>query len=513
MYSNKLIFGKDQTERIVSIEHKDSEMVIFIQKPSGQISQKIVPATFWFITDKKISSKQELLSGDQFYKHIGKFPSQEQRDEVIKILKKNNIDFYRIYSAKEQSLIYNGMTYYKGLQPKEVSILSFDIETTGLNHDKSSKVLIISNTFRDHTGKLTRKLFNYDEFGSEGEMIDKWCDWVRKIDPSIMCGHNIMGYDWGYLNYLARQNGTKLKLGRDGSEIVFDQWESKFRKDGSQDLEYINCHVYGREIVDTMFLAYKYDIGRVFPSYGLKPIINHLGLEKKNRTFIDAGQIRNTYKNPEMWKLIKQYAEEDADDSLTLFDLMAPSYFYVTQNVSKSFQAIVNSATGSQINNVMVRSYLQDGHSVAKTDSINPIKGGISFAVPGVYKNLYKLDIKSCYPSQILRFKLYDHKKDPNGNFYEMVKYFTYQRFEYKKKYKETGDQSFKDLDGAAKVFINSAYGACTTPGLNYNCEAVGAKITQESRNVIDLALKWSSGYDSKYWFKIFYEKTGHKDA
>jgi len=509
-YSNKLIFGKDTSLGIVSIEHKGDLLIAYVQDENGIVNEYVDDTNkFWLLTDHSVSSKMERLAGDQHYKYIGKFSNQEERDNVVKILKKEQVDFYRIFDPKEQSLVYNGMTYYKGLQPKEVSILSFDIEATTLVHSAESKVLIISNTFRDSKGNLTRKMFCYDDYENEGEMLRDWCSWVRKMDPSIVCGHNIYGYDFQYLAYLARTNGVSLNLGRDGSEIKFDMWESSKRVDGTQDIEYYNARIFGREIVDTMFLSITYDVGRNFQSYGLKQIIKQLGMEKEGRTFIDASQIRNLYKIPEKWKLIKQYAEEDADDSLKLFDVMAPSYFYVCQSVSKSFQQIINSATGSQINNVMVRSYLQDGLAVAKTSPINPIQGGISFAVPGIYKNLFKIDIKSCYPSQILRFKLHDKDKDPKANFYEMVKYFTYQRFEYKKKFKETGNQYWKDLDAAAKVFINSAYGACTTPGLNYNCEAVGAKITKESRAVIDLALQWASGKKSDYWFEKFYTATG----
>ena len=62
---------------------------------------------------------------------------------VKDILKKNDVDFYRIYNAKEQSLVYHGMTYYKGLKPQEVSVLSWDIESSTLRHKPESKVLMI----------------------------------------------------------------------------------------------------------------------------------------------------------------------------------------------------------------------------------------------------------------------------------------------------------------------------------------------------------------------------------
>jgi len=512
-YENDLIFGKDKTERVVSIEIDGDNLILFIQNEDGSVTTEVRKNTFWFLSNDKMSSKQILLEGNQHYKWAALFNNQEEFQKAIKTTWKK--DIYTMWDPKEAALAYNGITYFKGLTPKEVSILSFDIETNGLRHTDDSFVYMISNTYRDHKGVTERRLFSCDDFVSQKEMIDSWCLWVREKDPSIMLGHHIFGFDILYLAHVAEMHETSLKLGRDGSDIKIRERTSNFRKDGSQTYEYHNALIYGREILDSFFTSIKFDISRSFPSYGLKPIIKHLGLEKDDRSFIDTSKLTEYYKNrkndPEMWEKVKRYAEEDSDDSLKLFDQMIPSFFYMAQNIPKSFQSINNSATGSQINSFLVRSYIQDGKAVAKTDDIkNGIQGGISFAVPGIYKNLFKVDIKSCYPSQILRFKLYDKRKDPNAHFYKMVEYFTYARFDLKKKYKETSDPYYKDLDGSAKQFINSAYGTLTTPGLNYNCVWMGAKITEESRKIINQSLIWASGNGVDYWMKLFKERTGN---
>lgn len=507
MYDNPLIFGKDTRTNIVSVEADGSNLVIF-KEVNGNVESEVIPNKYWLITNKKVSSKQTELKGEQYYKYLATFDDLEAQRKARQSCKKARIDFYDIWDLKESALVFNGMTYFKGLNPKDVSILFFDIETTGLVHNKDSKVLLISNTFRKN-GKIIKKLFAYDEYKNDADMLESWCRWVREIDPSIMCGHNILGYDLPYIQHCADLNDTSLKLGRDKSEIKFNPYTSKKRKDGSQDIEYYNCYVWGREIVDTMFLSITYDVGRKYESYGLKAIIKHEGLEKKNRVFYDAGEIRYKYKDPKEWKLIKEYARDDADDAMSLFDLMIPAIFYFTQSVSKSFQMMVNSSSGGQINNIMVRSYLQDNHSIAKADEItHSIKGGISFAIPNIYRQIMKIDLKSAYPSQILRFKLYDPKKDPNQNFYKLVHYFTHQRFDLKELYNETKDSYYKDREQSGKIFINSAYGSLTTPGLNYNCMWIGAKITEETRNVIDIALKWASGKDKDYWINEFTQKT-----
>lgn len=514
-----LVYGKDKTERIVSVENTyDGKFIIYREMKDGNLVSEERPSTFWLLTNEKVSSKMIDLKGTQHYQFAAKFNTFKERESVVKTLRREGIDLYRVYDHKEQSLLYHGMTYYKGMKANEVSTLSFDIETSSLQPSDDSAILIITNTFR-RNGILTKAAFCLDDYnGDEAQMIYEWVEWVRLMNPSIILGHNIFGFDIPYIKYRADYLGVKLALGRNGSTIRFDLWESSKRVDGSLDIEYKNAHIFGREIVDTMFLSITKDALKKFPNYRLKDLIRFLGLEKQDRTFIDASKIGQYYLdhlngNSEMWLKTKQYAIEDSDDALTLFDQFVEAYFIFTQSVSKSFQQMINSATGSQINNMMVRSYLQIGHSIAKTTEIvEHVAGGISFAVPDVYTNLFKVDIKSAYPSQVLRLKLFDKVKDPYEHFYRIVHFFTYQRFEYKKKFKETGDSIYMALDAAAKIVINSAYGVTITRGLNYNCPHIGAIITAETRAIIDKALIWASGYDSVHWFKIFREKCGKED-
>lgn len=514
MYSNKLIFGKNQLERIVSIEPVGDTVFIFQELQDGTIKKIILPASYWFITNNKISSKQKSLNGNQYYKYIGEFNNEEEFDSVRKILYQKRIDYYSIYDKKEQNLIRQGITYYKAMKPNEVSILSFDIESDGLKHTNKSEIYIITNTYRSPTGEIIRHSFNLDEYESQKDMLEDWCLFVREMDPSLIVGHNIYGYDFGYIRHVANLNGVELNLGRDGSPIRFNEKTTAFRKDGSQSYDYHNCYIFGREIIDTFFLSMKFDFAREFESYGLKPIVKHLGMEKADRTFIDASKIKqyfyDRHENPKMWELTKQYAIEDSDDALKLFDHMFPATFYFAQSIPKTPQQINNSATGSQINSFLVRGYLQDNYSIPKaTELTEHVQGGISFAVPNIYRNLLKVDLKSCYPSQVLRFKLYDSEKDPLQFFYKMVYHFTYERFDLKKKFKETNDKYYYEREQASKIFINSAYGLCNTPGLNFNSPRIAAKITEESRKIIDFALKWASGQGKDYWLQRFNDIIG----
>lgn len=497
-YSNDLIFGKNKLEKVVACEPYGDKLLVF-QEIDGQLVDTMIDNKYWLITSERISQKQRELSGDQTYKFIAEFDSLEEKTKVRGLVKSNKIDYWDIFNPKEASMVYNGLTYFKGLNPKDVSVLSWDIETTGLTHDDNSKVLLISNTFRKN-GVIVKKLFAYDDYKNQKQLIDAWCNWVREIDPTLIIGHNIYGYDFQYLKFVAKQNRTWLSLGRDDSNIKFDPYTSSYRVDGTQDIEYYNAHIFGREIVDTMFLARKYDIGKKYVSYGLKAIIAQEGLEKKDRQHYDAGEIRHKYKDQDEWKKIKAYAMDDADDALALFDLMVPSFFYFTQSVSKPFQTMINSATGSQINNIMVRSYLQLGHSIAKADEAYHFEGATSFGIPGIYRNCFKVDVASLYPSIIRQYQIYNKNKDPNRHFLQMVEYFTLERLKNKKLAKDTGLTYYKDLQESQKVGINSAYGFLGTAGLNYNFIPGADEVTRRGREVLQIATKYATGKDINFW-------------
>ncbi len=92
-----------------------------------------------------------------------------------------------------------------------------------------------------------------------------------------------------------------------------------------------------------------------------------------------------------------------------------------------------------------------------------------------------------------------------------MVEHFTLERFALKAKFKETGDVYYQGREKSSKIFINSAYGLCNTPGLNYNSPRTAAIITGESRKVIDFALTWASGKGVDYWMDLFEQKTKKK--
>lgn len=493
--NDNLLYGKDSQQKIVSVQVSDGSVELFIEE-NGKVRSEIRPNKYWLLSPTRIDKNWIKLNGDLHYKYGRQFSTREEFVKHRSWNKKYGV--YSIWEPKESCMVNKGITYYKGMKPEDLRVVSFDLETTGLNpEDPNAKVLLISNTSRVN-GVKTRKLFAYDEYETQEEMMKAWANWVVSQDPHVLTGHNIFGFDLNYMIHLA---GQELTLGRDGSALQQEDYEAYYRIDQSRGLTYKNVTCYGREIIDTMMLAYKHDAYlKKYDSYRLKRIIEIEGLQKDDREFYDASKIRINYKDPVEWEKIKRYCEHDADDALALFELMSPAMFFWTQMIPKSFQTVVQTATGSQINSLLIRSYLQDKHSIPKGDEAGEFTGAISDGFAGIYNNCLKWDVASLYPSIILNYKIYDEKKDPKANFLKMVETLTAERLKNKKLAKETKDPYYIALEQSQKIGINSGFGFMGAPGLNFNSPQNAALITKYGREVLQKAILWATGKSYDEW-------------
>lgn len=480
----KLIQGKNPLERIVNISYKENNIHIFIER-CGSVYESVIPYKHWTLGTLPTSNSYR-LKGNTYFKFIRYYNDEDDFQQNRKLIYQ-----YKLFNVKnipEAFMVLNGYTYFKGMTPEDVSTLSFDIETSGINPQaKDAKVFLITNTLRK--GKeLVRKTFNLKEYNNnDSEMISDWCDWVREVNPTILLGHNIIMFDLPYLDTRAEKG---LCLGRDNSVMTTEPYTRELRKDGSQSYSYSRKTIFGREVIDTFFLAIKYDIARKYQSYGLKSLIKEEKLEKIDRTFIDASKIREYYRDDSMWEKVVKYGEEDSDDALKLYDLMIPSIFYSNQMIPKTFQVMLESASGSQLNSLMLRSYLQDGYTISKASDPVQFEGAISMGITGVYRNCVRFDVASLYPSIIIQFSVENKQKDFNGNFLKIIKYLRDERLKNKALSKKTNNRFYDDLQNAQKVLINSMYGFLGSQGSNYNHPEGAAEITRHGREILKSAIK-----------------------
>jgi DNA polymerase, archaea type len=493
-YQDAVIYGKGWYERITNIDVKDDLVYLFYQDGS----HTALPMVYWFLTTDKMGSKGKRLKGQQHYKYIHTFDTMNEYRNALRSIGRK--DKYVQWDVVEQAMTYYGLTYFKGLKVENVSVLSWDIEANGLQKNEESLVFLITNTFYDGNGNISKRHFRLDHYEDCGEMIDAWCSYVQEINPAIINGHNILGYDLPYIEHVAKMYNSSLKLGRDGSEVTFKTKPRNYRVDGSQTWAFHDVLCFGREVIDGMFLAVKYDIGRNYPSWNLKAIAEHEGLVKEGRQFYDAAKIKTDWWNEEKRELIVQYGIDDSDDSYNLYNLHVPSFFYLCQNIPKPFQALINSASGNWLNGLFVRSYIQDGYSIPKSEEIKGFEGAYSYGVPGIYSNMYKVDVASLYPSIMRHWKVCNKEKDYLKLFPHVVETFTLERLKNKKIAKDTNDSYYKALEQSQKVVINSLYGFLGATGLNFNSQFHASFVTRKGREILDSAIIFSTKKPLDFW-------------
>jgi hypothetical protein len=145
---NDLIFGRNTTERVVAIETRDDVAHIFIEELDGTVKEKLMPNRRFLLLPFKPNKAPgyEKLKGDLYYKYGRKFDTYSEYNHHLSNLRRG--DHYTAYEARDSLLLTEGITYFKGCKLKEISVLSFDIETTTIEHNKDAKVILISNTYR-----------------------------------------------------------------------------------------------------------------------------------------------------------------------------------------------------------------------------------------------------------------------------------------------------------------------------------------------------------------------------
>ena len=491
--NDSIIFGNDKRTNVVNVSIKYGRVYVY-REEQGEIKCDVEEFHPWMLASEPLDTQFEELEGTSFFKYIRQFRNEKDYRNARENWRYR--DIWSLGNLVEHYLISNGTTYFKESTPKNVRTLFFDIETTGLTHDVNSRVLLISNTFRVNN-QVTKKLFSVDEFETDHDMLKAWVKWVRKIDPSVMVTYNGWNFDLPYMMYCAWKHGVSLDIGRDGSELAFSKYESKFRQDQNRTIAYKEPKIFGRESVDLFFVTQKYDIGKKFSNYRLKTVVKEAGLQKEGRQFYDAGLIFKKWHDPIEREKIKQYAIDDADDTMSVYDLVIDGFFYPSQNVPKPFQTMCMSASGSQINSMLLRAYLAVGHSIPKSSEKQKFQGAISKGYAGIYHNVHSLDVASLYPSIILTYNVTDKEKDPNEYVLYMVRYFREQRLVYKKLAAD-GSAYYKSMDAVAKAFLNSFYGFYGTKGLHFSSPHCASEVTRYGREILTTAMNWAKnkGYE-----------------
>ncbi|MDH7480555.1 MAG: DNA polymerase domain-containing protein [Armatimonadota bacterium] len=474
-----ILFGSDSTEGIVAVEAGETEVELYIRR-HGVVEKYTEPFSPWLI----VCNKEDIPNGGEVvelsgegYRFLVKFPSWEQFNNARNLLRMQGVDHLAYPSAEKQFLVLSGKTLFKGMTFNDVHRMQVDIETAGLSSEpEASRILIVAVS--DNRG--------FEEIieGEEPEILRELVRLIYEIDPDVIEGHNIFGFDLPFISARCRRYGISLAIGRDGTELTFGP--ERNCSIGGHTRPFTPAFIKGRHIIDTMFSVQRYDISRgILERHGLKDCAITLGLSEPNRVYLPGDGIADLWTtDPETVKL---YARHDVRETQRLAALVCPPEFYLTQMTPDTYQSVATTGTGEKINSILIREYLRCGCAIPKPKPPKDIPGGYTeLRRAGLIRNVVKCDVESLYPSIMLSQGI-KPASDVLDVFLPALAELTKRRIEAKSKAKSSSESERAYWDGlqaSFKVLINSFYGYLGAP-FNFNDYDAAEKITTSGQAIV----------------------------
>jgi DNA polymerase elongation subunit (family B) len=460
--TDELLYGTDPTSRIVAVEPAGSDRVtVYRRGEHGGVEAASESFQPWLLAARaepwaaiRSRPQTEELAGHHPLRYLVRFPTWQAYGEATRAARDAGERLFDVSSPVEQYLIATGRTLFKGMVYEDLCRLQLDIETTGFDaRDPAAQLIVVAlKTSHGH-----EELLVLEE--SEEELISRLSDRIAALDPDVIEGHNLFNFDLPFLSARAARFGLELRWGRDQSTLRVGEGQRRF-KAGPLSLPFTPAYAYGRHIVDTYQQIQRYDAGGHLTSYGLKNAVEALGLTRPDREFVPGDQIRDVWRTDR--DRLLRYSLDDVRDVDILGRLAVPTEFYQTQLLPRSFQNVATGGPGGKINDLMVRAYVLQGHSVPLAQPPQDYPGGYADLLEvGSFSPVVKCDVESLYPSIMLVDGI-TSASDTLGAYLPMLRELTQRRLHAKARSRETTGEEramWEGLQSSFKVLINSFYG------------------------------------------------------
>ena len=506
-----LIFGANADPGLVALEPragKDAadEMVLFVRQAGKTVERGEPFRPFLWIEGPSLlagypgPAAPEPLEGANRLKALARVPSWKEFQKLVAWLKKStgrspsdpDAPYFLLNDPVQQHLASTGRTLFKGMTFGELRRLQVDLETFTAGPYEFPNAAregdrIIALALSDSTGWT--EVLSGAELDEE-RMLRRFVEIVRERDPDVIEGHNLFKFDLPYLAARAKLHGVKLALGRHGSAPVTRP--SRFSI-AERTIQYPRTEIFGRHVVDTFFLAQSYDVShRSLESFGLKDVAAHFGVSAPDRTYLEGDEISEVFrKDPAR---VMRYARDDILETRAVSDLLSPTYFVQAQILPFDYQTLCVRGSGTKVDALLLREYLRRGRSVPSPDAPREFEGGytdIFFA--GVAKDVHHADVRSLYPSLLLRSRLRP-RSDDLGAFLDLLGYLRTLRLDTKRRMESAAGEERHHLDAmqsAFKILINSFYGYLGFAQARFSDFALAERVTAEGRALLKRMIEW----------------------
>lgn len=518
MFQEPLLSGANQDAGLVAVEHvednRTGDSVLIFTRREGIRQTRDSFSPFLLLAEDSLlagmpgDGEVDELKGDLPFRWRVRFKTWKSCLKAKTWLGKTTgkaaghpeAPYFLINDPVQQYLMVSGRTLFKGLGFDEMRRMQVDIEcytTEGFEFCNAGREgdRIIAIALSDNTGwKVVLSGAHLDE----KTLIEQFVAKVQERDPDVLEGHNIFNFDLPYLRERAKRHQVKLALGRDGSEP--GTRPGRFSA-GERTLAYTRFEVFGRHVVDTLFLVHAYDVThRSLESHGLKAVANHFGLSRPGRVYIEGSQISAEFRNhPEK---VMRYAGDDVQETEALSRLLSQSAFAQAQVIPFSYQNICVRGNATKIDALLMREYFRQGHSLPATDRARPFAGGYAdMYIQGVVKHVHHCDIRSLYPSLMLTRRI-GPRHDVLGVFLRLLDRLRQFRLEAKTLSRtavtDAERQHHEALQATFKVLINSFYGYLGFDQARFGDFDAAERVAAEGRELLRFMIHWLESHGAR---------------
>jgi DNA polymerase elongation subunit (family B) len=392
-----------------------------------------------------------------------------------------------------QHMLLTGRTLFQGMNFDDLRRMQIDIEcltTEGYEFCNAEREgdRIIAIAMTDGAG--WSHVMSGVEL-DEKEMLSRMVKTIRERDPDVIEGHNIFNFDLPYIAERAKRCKVKLALGRDGSTPA--RRASRFSA-GERTITFERFDIFGRHIVDTLFLVHAYDVThRSLSGLGLKDAAKHFGVAAGNRTYIPGDAISAEFRrNP---AAVMAYVRDDSLEAGELSRILSQSSFVQAQILPYSYQNVCVRGNATKIDAMLVREYLRQRQSLPVPGPSKEFAGGYTdMFMQGVIGNAHHCDVRSLYPSLMLTRKI-GPAGDRLGVFLKLLSILKEFRLKAKaemvKASTPAGKNHFDALQSAFKVLINSFYGYLGFAQGRFCDFDAAEKVASQGRELLAFMISW----------------------
>jgi DNA polymerase I len=504
MEKNTLLFGADETPRIVAVELGESGTVrVHRRETDGSTVTDVEPFHPFVWADSDVVDlgiETEKLRGDLKYGWLITVDSWKELIALRNGLKKAGRDFFAFTDPVQHYLTATGRTLFKDLAFEALKRMQLEVLAVAGGADPGNEDHILGIALSDNTGweeLIVVDPKNVEE--SEHAAIKKLTHLIKERDPDVIEGHDLFRVHLPLLAARAKKLKTKLDWGRSGG---FLRSRPSRLQIAEKTIDYPKFTIDGRHFVDTFLLAQFYDVGmRSLAGFERTDVARHFDLcESEDISGLAGKELQRAYLSDS--EMFRRRALCGVRETRALSDLLSQSYFIQAQIFPYNYQDVIVRGNATRINALFLREYFRQRHSIPELPMPRAFEGGYTdIFFTGVARNVWHCDVASLYPSIMLQFDCFP-VTDELQIFRHLLTDLRSFRLEAKARMRAEQNLArqhhLQALQNTFKILLNSFYGYLGFAQGHFADFDAAARVTQIGRDLLRKMIEWLSAHGAK---------------